>query len=57
MMSMSVLLLTSGLLPGTGFEFIFITCQYFLFLAVVIGLSIDFSRYLATPATSPGRTT
>jgi hypothetical protein len=57
MMGMSVLLLASGLLPGEGFEFIFITCQYFLFLAVIIGLSIDFSRYLVTPAVPQGRNT
>ncbi len=57
MMSMSVLLLASGLLPGAGFEFIFITCQYFLFLAVVVGLSIDFSRYLVASNSPAGRTT
>ncbi|MGH9555177.1 MAG: hypothetical protein ACRD2Y_05070 [Terriglobales bacterium] len=57
MMSMSVLLLVSGLLPGEGFEFIFITCQYFLFLAVGVGLSIDFTRYLAAAGNAQGRTT
>ncbi len=43
MKSMSVLLLVSGLLPGDAFLAIFITCQYFLFLALVIGLSLDFT--------------
>ncbi|MGH9531775.1 MAG: hypothetical protein ACRD2Q_05235 [Terriglobales bacterium] len=43
---MSVLLLASGLLPAEGFEFIFITCQYFLFLAMLAGLGLDFSRNL-----------
>jgi hypothetical protein len=44
MMSMAVLLLVSGLLPGDGFKAIFLTCQYFLFLALVIGLGLDFTR-------------
>lgn len=57
MMSMSVLLLVSGLLPGQGFEFIFITCQYFLFLAIVVGLGIDFTRYFAAAGDSMGKTT
>ena len=57
MMSMSVLLLASGLLPGNGFEFIFVTCQYFLFLAVVVGMSIDFTRYLAVANGTPSKTT
>jgi uncharacterized membrane protein YqjE len=43
-MSMSVLVLAAGLLPGDGFEAIFIACQYFLFLALVIGLGLDFTR-------------
>ena len=43
MMSISVLLLVSGLLPGDAFKAIFITCQYFLFLALVLGLSLDFT--------------
>ncbi len=57
MMSMAVLLLASGLLPGDGFEAIFITCQYFLFLAIVVGLGIDFTRYLAAAGDSMGKTT
>jgi len=56
MMTMSVLLLVSGLLPGDGFEVIFITCQYFLFLAMVVGLGIDFTRYLAAAGDSMGKT-
>jgi hypothetical protein len=43
-MSMGVLLLISGLLPGESFEFIFVTCQYFLFLAMLAGLGLDLSR-------------
>jgi hypothetical protein len=40
----SLLLLVSGLLPGNGFEVIFVTIQYFLFIAIVVGLGIDFTR-------------
>ncbi len=57
MMSLSVLLLVSGLLPGDGFEFIFITCQYFLFLAVVAGLGLDFSRNLVEAHDARNRNT
>ena len=57
MMSMAVLLLVSGLLPGEGFEVIFITCQYFLFLAIVTGLSIDFTRYLVANGNSVEKAT
>ena len=46
----SLLLLVSGLLPGNGFEVIFVTIQYFLFIAIVIGLGIDFTRDSAHPA-------
>ncbi len=43
MMSLSVLVLASGLLPGDTYQALFITCQYFLFLAIVAGLSLDFT--------------
>jgi hypothetical protein len=46
----SVLLLVSGLLPGGGFEVIFITTQYFLFIAIVVGLAVDFARKAPAPA-------
>jgi len=38
----SVLLLASGLLPGEGFAAIFNATQYFLFIALVIVLAVDF---------------
>ncbi|MGH9602595.1 MAG: hypothetical protein ACRD24_09435 [Terriglobales bacterium] len=57
MMSMSVLLLASGLLPGEGFEFIFITCQYFLFLAMLAGFGLDFSRNLVAAHDAQRRAT
>ncbi|HYX68532.1 MAG TPA: hypothetical protein VE825_05335 [Terriglobales bacterium] len=44
LMITSLLLLVSGLLPGNGFEVIFITTQYFLFIAIVVGLAVDFAR-------------
>ena len=50
LMVTSVLLLVSGLLPGSGFEVIFITTQYFLFIAIVVGLAVDFARRGPAPA-------
>ncbi len=52
LMIISVLLLVSGLLPGNGFEVIFFTIQYFLFIAIVVGLGIDFTRGTTAPAAS-----
>ncbi len=49
----SLLLLVSGLLPGNGFEVIFVTIQYFLFIAIVVGLGIDFTRNASTNAPAP----
>jgi len=42
LLSISVLLLASGLLPMGGFVAIFTTVQYMLFLAIVAGLGMDF---------------
>ena len=44
MMIISLIVLGSGLLPGHGFEAIFATTQYFLFIAVAVGLSVDFKE-------------
>jgi hypothetical protein len=44
MMIISLVVLGSGLLPGHGFEAIFATTQYFLFIAVAVGLSVDFKE-------------
>lgn len=38
----SIILLVAGLLPGDGYLFVFAMIQYFLFLAIAIGLLIDF---------------
>ena len=45
----AVLLLTSGLLPGDGFVAVFSAMQYFLFVALLIVLAIDFTQ----PAPAP----
>ena len=45
LMVISLLLLGSGLLPGSGFVAIFATTQYFLFIAVAVGLAIDFKEH------------
>lgn len=45
----SVLLLVSGLLPSNGYEVIFVTTQYFLFIAIVVGLAVDFTRKAPAP--------
>ncbi|MCI0354155.1 MAG: hypothetical protein L0099_03815 [Acidobacteria bacterium] len=51
MMSLSVLVLAAGLLPGDTYKAVFITCQYFLFLAIVAGLGLDFtSKRVASSA-------
>jgi len=55
---LSLVLLLSGLLPGDGFGIIFWTTQYFLFIAVAIGLGIDLtqnSRMFTAPASSAGK--
>jgi hypothetical protein len=44
MMIISLIVLGSGLLPGHGFEAIFATMQYFLFIAVAVGLGVDFKE-------------
>ena len=41
----STLLLTSGLLPAESSLGIFATCQYFLFIGVVVGLILDFTGH------------
>jgi hypothetical protein len=41
----ATLLLTSGLLPAEGSLGIFATCQYFVFIGVVVGLILDFSGH------------
>jgi hypothetical protein len=53
LMITSLLLLVSGLLPSNGFEVIFITTQYFLFIAIVVGLAVDFSRKAPAPSAQP----
>ena len=45
----AVLLLSSGLLPGDGFVAVFTAMQYFLFVALLIVLAIDFTQ----PAPAP----
>ncbi len=55
---LSLVLLLSGLLPGAGFGIIFVTTQYFLFLAIAIGLGIDLTqngRMFSAEASSMGR--
>jgi len=55
---LSLILLLSGLLPGNGFGVIFVTTQYFLFLAIAIGLGIDLTqngRMFAAQASSAGK--
>jgi hypothetical protein len=42
--AISILLLGSGLLPGNGFIVFFATTQYFLFIAVAVGLGMDFKE-------------
>ena len=44
MMIISLVVLGSGLLPGHGFEAVFATTQYFLFIAVAVGLGVDFKE-------------
>jgi hypothetical protein len=46
----SVILLVAGLLPGDGYLFVFAMVQYFLFLAIAIGLLIDFIPQSANTA-------
>ncbi len=48
----SVLLLASGLLPGNGFVAIFNACQYFVFIALIIVLAVDFVQ-TSEPSAQP----
>jgi len=45
MMGISLLVLGSGLLPSRGFVAIFVATQYFLFIAVAVGLGLDFKEH------------
>jgi hypothetical protein len=45
----AILLLTSGLLPGDGFVAVFTAMQYFLFIALLIVLAIDFTQPVPAP--------
>jgi hypothetical protein len=45
LLSVSVMLLASGLLPSTGFTALFIAVQYLLFVAIVFGLGLDFANH------------
>jgi len=45
LVSVSVMLLASGLLPRTGFTALFIAVQYLLFVALVLGLGLDFANH------------
>ena len=38
----SIVLLISGLVPGEGYIYLFAMVQYFLFIAIAVGLLIDF---------------
>jgi len=48
MVSVSVMLLASGLLPTAGFTALFIAVQYLLFVALVFGLGLDFANHQST---------
>jgi hypothetical protein len=48
----SVLLLAAGLLPGNGFIAVFNASQYFVFVALIIVLAVDFVQSFA-PSTEP----
>jgi len=55
---LSMVLLLSGLLPGAGFGIIFVTTQYFLFLAIAVGLGVDLTqngRMFSTEASPAGK--
>jgi len=45
LLSVSVMLLASGLLPNAGFTALFIAVQYLLFVAIVFGLGLDFANH------------
>jgi hypothetical protein len=49
LLSISVMLLTSGLLPSAGFTALFVAVQYMLFVAIVFGLGLDFANHQAAP--------
>lgn len=48
LLSVSVMLLSSGLLPSVGFTALFIAVQYLLFIAIVFGLGLDFANHSRT---------
>lgn len=52
LMAISLLLLGSGLVPGGAYVPIFATIQYFLFIAVAVGLGVDFKENATGPATA-----
>jgi hypothetical protein len=54
---LSLVLLLSGLLPGDGFGIIFWITQYFLFIAIAVGLGIDLTNNgrMFTQASSAGK--
>ena len=54
---LSLVLLLSGLLPGDSFGIIFWITQYFLFIAIVVGLGIDLTQFgrMFTQASSAGK--
>ena len=45
LLSVSVMLLASGLLPSAGFTALFVAVQYILFVAIVFGLGLDFANH------------
>lgn len=45
LLSVSVMLLASGLLPSAGAAALFIAVQYLLFVAIVFGLGLDFANH------------
>ena len=45
LLSVSVMLLASGLLPRAGAAALFIAVQYLLFVAIVFGLGLDFANH------------
>jgi|HubBroStandDraft_6_1064221.scaffolds.fasta_scaffold08547_3 hypothetical protein len=57
LMLMSLILLLSGLLPADGFGIVFWITQYFLFIAIVVGLGIDLTQFgrIFAQASSAGK--
>ena len=54
---MALVILASGLLPCNGYVIVFTTMKYFLFIAIVVGLGIDFAQNSGSlnPQTSPAQ--